>query len=157
VVLTCGIAGAGKTTYATQLESRGYVRLSIDEEVWERFGRHGVDYPPDRYTEYSAAAEATLERRLVALIQEGRNVVVDYSFWRKATRERYKPLIEGAGGRWELVYLKADRETVRRRLAQRNKQVDANAPFAITDEVLERYLASFEEPRDEGERVLATS
>jgi signal recognition particle GTPase len=33
VVLMCGLAGSGKTTYATQLEVQGYVRLSIDEEV----------------------------------------------------------------------------------------------------------------------------
>ena len=32
----CGIAGAGKTTYAKALEASGWVRLSIDEEVWER-------------------------------------------------------------------------------------------------------------------------
>ncbi|MFI9163380.1 AAA family ATPase [Kitasatospora aureofaciens] len=32
----CGLPGAGKTTYATELARRGYVRLSIDEAVWQR-------------------------------------------------------------------------------------------------------------------------
>ena len=155
VVLTCGIAGAGKTTYAKRLEARGYVRLSIDEEVWKRFGRYGVDYQPDRYAEYSDAAEATLEQRLLALIDEGRDVVVDYSFWRRAARERYKRLIQGAGGRWELVYLKADLDELRQRLAQRNKRVHANAPFPIKTATLENYLAAFEEPNGEGERVIS--
>jgi predicted kinase len=154
VVLTCGIAGAGKTTYAKRLEARGYVRLSIDEEVWRRFGRLGVDYSPDRYEEHSAAAEAALERRLLALIAAGRNVVLDYSFWRRDIRERYKRLIHGAGARWELVYLKVDPDELRQRLAQRNTQVDANAPFPITTPILEKYLAAFEEPRGEGERVV---
>jgi predicted kinase len=157
VVLTCGLAGAGKTTYAKQLEATGYVRLSIDEEVWSRFGRYGVDYQPHRYADYSAQAEAALERRLLALIAEGHNVVVDYSFWRRATRERYKRVIRDAGGRWELVYFKVDGEDLRRRLAQRNQRFDANAAFPITDEILERYLADFEEPTDEGERVITPS
>ena len=34
VVMMCGVAGAGKTTLAKQLEAAGYLRLSIDEEVW---------------------------------------------------------------------------------------------------------------------------
>ena len=34
VVLMCGIAGSGKTTLSQNLEKHGYVRLSIDEEVW---------------------------------------------------------------------------------------------------------------------------
>lgn len=154
VVLTCGIAGAGKTTYASRLEARGYVRLSIDEEVWRRFGRHGVDYPPGRYADHAAAAEAVLEQRLLSLIDAGRNVVVDYSFWRRATRERYKRLIQDAGARWELVYLKADPDELRRRLARRNAQTSANAPFPITHAILEKYLADFEEPHDEGERIV---
>jgi len=33
VVLLCGVAGAGKTTYAKRLETCGHVRLSIDEEI----------------------------------------------------------------------------------------------------------------------------
>jgi predicted kinase len=49
VVLMCGIAGSGKTTYAQRLERDGYVRLSIDEEVWRRFGRYGLDYEPAAY------------------------------------------------------------------------------------------------------------
>ncbi|MET8625960.1 AAA family ATPase [Kitasatospora sp. NPDC004669] len=39
VLLMCGLPGAGKTTYAKELERRGYVRLSIDEVVWQRIGR----------------------------------------------------------------------------------------------------------------------
>ena len=58
VVLMCGVAGAGKTTYAKELEAQGYARLSIDEEVWERFGRYGVDYDPSMYEKHSAETEA---------------------------------------------------------------------------------------------------
>ena len=67
VVLICGIAGSGKTTCARELENAGYVRLSIDEEVWERFGRYGVDYSLAQYDEHSAIVERVLRARLVRL------------------------------------------------------------------------------------------
>ncbi len=154
VVLLCGLAGSGKTTYAQGLEAAGYVRLSIDEEVWSRFGRFGMDYEPARYAELSTIAEEALRERLVALVEQGRDVVVDFSFWQRAARDRYKRLIEHAGGRWRLIYLKTDQVLLRRRLQDRSRRFDANAAFAITDELLASYTAGFEEPYDEGEEVI---
>ncbi len=154
VVLLCGLAGSGKTTYAQGLEASGYVRLSIDEEVWSRFGRFGVDYEPARYAELSAVAEAALRHRLVALVRQGRDVVIDFSFWQRAARDRYKQLIEDAGGSWRLVYLRADQVLLRRRLKGRSRRFDANAAFPITDDIFASYLAGFEEPHDEGEEIV---
>jgi predicted kinase len=150
----CGVAGAGKTTYAKALEAQGYVRLSIDEEIWERFGRYGVDYAPERYGEYSVGAEAVLRERLVELMRQGHDVVVDFSFWRRAMRDQYKRLVADAGGRWELVYLKVDREQLRERLDTRAVRSDANAAFTITDDMLDRFMTGFEEPEGEGESVI---
>ncbi len=150
----CGIAGAGKTTYAKELEDRGYVRLSIDEEIWERFGRYSVDYDVDDYAGHSAAAEAALRERLADLIDQGRDVVVDFSFWQRAARDRYKQLIEEAGASWDLLYLKVDRAILRERLATRSARFDANAAFPITDDILEAFLSDFEEPHGEGETVI---
>jgi predicted kinase len=150
----CGVAGAGKTTYAQELETQGYMRLSIDEEVWKRFGRYGVDYEPSTYPAHSAEAEAVLKQKLVDLIHAGRNVVVDYSFWERSTRDHYKCLIVEAGGRWSLVYLKVSPELLRERLVARRIRFDANAAFPITDTLLMRYLDSFQEPQDEGETVI---
>ena len=49
VYLLCGLTGSGKTSYAKRLEAGGAVRLSVDEEVYARHGRYGVDYPIDEY------------------------------------------------------------------------------------------------------------
>lgn len=68
----CGVAGSGKTTYAKALKADGYVRLLIDEEVWRRFGRYGVDCAPEQYVQHFAAAEQSLARRLLELIKRGR-------------------------------------------------------------------------------------
>jgi predicted kinase len=155
VVLMCGVSGSGKTTYAKELEARGYERLSIDEEVWERFGRYGIDYDPALREQHSAEAEAALQQRLIDLIRAGRDVVVDFSFWERSTRDRYKRLVVDAGGTWELVYLKVSPERLRERLAARRERSDANA-FPITDDVLERFVAGFQAPDGEGETVVET-
>jgi predicted kinase len=157
VVLMCGIAGAGKTTYAKRLEADGYVRRSIDEEVWERFGRYGIDYEPSMYAQHSAAAEAVLRERLVELIDAGADVVVDNAFWQRERREQYKAVAESAGARWELIYLKTSPELLRERLTARRSRFDANAAFPITDELLDHFLKVFEEPSGEGEIVVYVS
>lgn len=154
VVLMCGIAGSGKTTFSQQLEKDGYVRLSIDEEVWSTNGRYGVDYPFEKYREYLDEAHVRLRNKLVKLIQDKKMVVVDSSFWNRSARDEYKRLIENSGGKWRLIYLKVHPDELRKRLKIRSQRFDANAAFEITEEILTTFLNGFEEPRDEGEIVI---
>lgn len=154
VVLLCGMVGAGKTTFATQLEREGHVRLSIDEELWTRFGRYGLDYPTEVYDEYSHVAEHVLLDRLRSLLAQGRDVVVDFGFWSRASRDRYKRVAEEAGARWRLVHLDVPRDVLLRRLAGRSSRFDANAAFPVDADTLDGFLARFEPPVGEGEEVL---
>ena len=112
VIMMCGICGSGKTTYAKQKEKEGYVRLSIDEEMWKIYGRKGIDYPNEQYEKLSEIVEMALRKELLSLIQQGKYVVLDFSFWNKENREYYKRLIEKAGGTPELVYMKASKGTL---------------------------------------------
>ena len=153
----CGVAGSGKTTYAKVLEDQGYVRLSVDEEIWHRFGVYGVDYPPDEYEQHSTAARQVLRERLLHLIAQSRAVVIDSSFWERARRQEYKDLIERAGGRWRLIYLQADPALLRQRLYKRAERIDANAAFPNTDELLADYLLAFEPPHGEGEELVVAT
>ena len=154
VVLLCGVAGVGKTTYAQAMEARGYTRLSVDEELWTRFGRYGVDYDPSEYEALTSVARQAIDERLVTLVAQGHDVVVDSSLWQRSRREECKRLVELAGGRWRLVYLKADEALLRERLHRRAARFDANAAFPVTDDMLERFLRGFEVPSGEGEEVI---
>ncbi|MFD7732973.1 AAA family ATPase [Kitasatospora phosalacinea] len=152
-VLMCGLPGSGKSTYARALERRGFTRLSIDEVVWARIGHDAADLDPAEYDRLKAAAEAELWQELVRLLTARRPVVVDYSFWQRATRDRYKALVEQHGCRWELIRLRADLPTLRRRLAARSLRNDANS-VTVPEETLRRYFDAFQEPVGEGERVI---
>lgn len=148
VVLVCGPAGAGKTTHAQALERSGYVRLSFDEEAWER----GYRVHP---LSDAAAAEvhAVLTERLVGLIGEGRDVVVDTSFWSRASRDRYRALVEPLGVTAVVHYLDVPPDLVRARLSRRTDRGPHDV--AVPPERARAYLAGFEVPAvDEGPLVV---
>ncbi|MBE6011839.1 AAA family ATPase [Anaeropeptidivorans aminofermentans] len=154
VIMMCGLCGSGKTTYALEKEKEGYIRLSIDEEMWKVYGKRGVDYPADKYDELSKQIELQLQEELVCLIKSGQNVILDFSFWNKENRNKYKKLIEELEGTVDLVYLKADIEVLRKRLQIRNQSIHVNSPYEITDDILERYYNGFQEPLGEGEIII---
>ena len=151
VILLCGISGAGKTTVAKHLESKGFLRLSIDEEIWSTHGRYGIDYPAAAYSDLQKQAANAVWTRLEQLLPQKTPVVVDNSFWNRATRDRYKQLIESHQRPWMLIYLKVPPEILRTRLLARQNRFDANAAFPIGDELLNKYLESFQPPSGEGE------
>ncbi|WP_449620867.1 AAA family ATPase [Robertmurraya sp. Marseille-Q9965] len=154
VIMMRGVAGSGKTTFAQKLEQKGFVRHSIDEEIWRVNGKYGLDYPVENYENYKVEAESRLRDKLIRLIEDKQNVVIDYSFWQKAKRDNYKQLIEKLGGEWKLIYLKVSPEVLRARLKERSKRFDANAAFTITEDILTSFLNGFEVPTQEGELVI---
>ena len=99
VVMMCGVAGSGKTTFSQRLEKEGFFRLSIDEEIWATNGRFGIDFPIEMIDEYKKEAERKLRNQLIKLIQDKQQVVIDFSFWNRVRREQYKKLIEKYGGK----------------------------------------------------------
>lgn len=153
VVMMCGVAGSGKTTFSQLLEKEGFVRLSIDEEIWATHGRYGIDFPNESMEEFDKAAEQKLRNKLIELIHNKQQVVIDFSFWNRAKRDSYKRMIEKSGGKWKLIYLKVHKDDLRARLKRRNNRFDANA-FPVTEELLAIYLNSFEIPEGEGELVV---
>ena len=92
VIFMCGPAGSGKSTYAQRFESEGMVRLSFDVEMWRR-GIWTVPLAQDTRDEI----EAGLRARLLELVAEGTDVVLDFSFWSCRMREAYRRLLEPTG------------------------------------------------------------
>lgn len=144
VVLVCGVAGAGKSTHARSLEADGFARLSFDEVAWDEGFR---DHPlPD---EVARSIHDRLRVRMLELVADGRDVVVDTSFWSRASRDRYRAWLAEVGVVPVVHHVVAPREVVLARLAARSGTGphDVVVPPALAD----RYLAGFEPPTpDEG-------
>ncbi|SDR91161.1 GNAT family N-acetyltransferase [Microlunatus soli] len=144
VVFTCGPAGSGKSTHAHALERDGFVRLSFDDEAWRR----GIDSHPLEPA-VRDEIEAELRGRLMHLIEDDVDVVLDFSFWSRAMRDDYRRLIEPTGITPETIYLRTPRAVALERVRRRaNDHSDA---IRLTDELAASYYDHFEPPTaDEG-------
>jgi len=151
VILLCGVAGAGKTTYARTLEADGYVRVSYDEEMWA-LGCDSTDATPDVLAE----ADRRVRRRIRSSVASGKPVVLDASLSTRAIRDDLRELVRTAGGVPRLVVVDAPFELLAARVSRRMNQADANRHY-LDEVALRRYYASFEFPdRDEPHTRIVT-
>ena len=132
VVAMCGIAGSGKSTLAKAIIATypSFSRLSMDEIVAEKHGLFGLDYARDDkiYEQYLYEADETLQSRYDELLKNGRNIVLDRSFWAKEDRDAHKIKADHHQATWLLVYLKGGRDLLWRRINERSsKDRDANS------------------------------
>lgn len=129
--------------------------------MFERHGLYGIDYPKHLHAQKSADNDEIYERRFRELLADKRDVVLDRSFYAKEDRVTYKGMIEQAGARWVLVYLRVrDKEALWRRIEGRRKMRgklggvrEGDAAYDVTREVLEGYWNGWEAPEGEGEVV----
>ncbi|KAK0629463.1 hypothetical protein B0T17DRAFT_186726 [Bombardia bombarda] len=159
VVMTCGIAGSGKSTLSKALISQHptYERLSIDNTIYSKHGLYGIDYPVEKITEYQEEAAFECEKQLRELLDKGeRNVVLDTSLYSKEDRDFFRGLVEEKGGRWILVFFRpASKDIIWNRIERRREQgVNADSALDITPELLDQYWEGFENPVGEGEVVV---
>lgn len=142
VIFMCGPSGAGKTTYAAGLESQGMVRLSFDSHLWDRGIRSGEVDPVVR-----EEVRELLRAELVALVAEGRDVVLDFSFWSREMRQEWRYLLSTQGVEPETIHLATDPQTVLDRLEARTG-ADAD-DFPVDRGTALSYLERFEPPAPE--------
>lgn len=144
--LICGMAGAGKTTLAKQLErSQSALRLSPDEWI-EKIIRDPSDKTEvDRLRDPVEALHWITAQRLLSL---GVSVILENGFWSREERITYRAQAKALGARVELHYLDVSKDELWRRLAQRNAK-SPEGSFPVTQYELELWLSWFEPPDSE--------
>ena len=144
IIFMCGPAGSGKSTVAKRLECAGMVRLSFDEESFAR----GITVHP-LPAETHAEIEQALRQRLLLLIRQDKDVVLDYSFWSRAMRDQYKAMLAPLGIAAEIYYVTTPKAVALQRIRARTGR-DPNA-MRLSAETAARYYDNFEVPTaDEG-------
>jgi predicted kinase len=129
--ITHGVSGSGKTSGTQELvEALGAIRLRSDVERKRLFGfaplerstgRDALDlYTPD-VTQRTYAQLAQLAARVV---QAGFPVVVDATFLQRGQRDAFRRLAATLGVPFAILAFRANDETLRRRVAQRQAQAD---------------------------------
>lgn len=119
-------------------------RLSFDQEAWDRGIRH-MPLSEDAHRD----VENHLRHRLLDLIGEGRDVVLDFSFWSRAMRDDWRRLVEPHRIVPETIYIATDRATCLERVAAR--ACAHGDDFALAAATAAAYFDNFEPPTpDEG-------
>lgn len=152
LILLCGLAGAGKTTLAKQLEERGAVRMCPDEwlaalgfDVYDRDAR--------------IAVEALQWQLTQTLTLRGLTVVDECGVWQRQVRDVRRTWARAHGVPVELRFLDAPVDVLTARVAERNRTLPESAPridpalVAFWDARIDRpdadELALFDEPTDQ--------
>ena len=143
LVLICGLPGSGKTTLARQLErSLPALRLCPDEWIAAILADINDKLELDRLRSPIESLQWEVAKRALDL---GVNVILEWGFWSKEERTRYRSEAEALGAQVQLRYLEVGRGQLWARISKRN----ANLPpgtFHITQDQLDLWWAWFQPP-----------
>jgi tRNA uridine 5-carbamoylmethylation protein Kti12 len=178
IVMMCGIAGifftsaplsparlthasgAGKSTLSKSIVQGfpRFIRLSIDQMIFDDHGLYGDDYPPSLYPRFQKEADEKFIsefRRLLSADNQPNDIVLDRSFYAKSDRESYRRMAEELGARIVLVFLDCSKDVLLSRIQKRAEgERNADSAFDMTENILDAYIDGFERPDGEGEVLI---
>jgi predicted kinase len=142
VYLIVGLPGAGKTSYAKELEkSAPALRLTPDE--WQ-IALFGDQNPPDKRD----LVEGKLIQLGMRAAELGVDVVFDFGFWGTDERSALRWIAAAVGARSQVVYLPIDPAEQRKRVTTRFATTPGQT-FHMSDVELEQWRAQFQAPDDD--------
>ncbi len=120
LIQVCGLAGAGKTPLAQELEAEGAVRLCPDEWL--------IALGADLYDKDARVAVEGLQWELAQqLVRRGLTVVDECGVWQRWERDLRREWARAHGIAVELRFLDASVEELTRRVTERNRALPADA------------------------------
>ena len=137
------MAGAGKTTYAKQLESEySALRLSPDEWIDKIIKDASDKTELDRLRDPVESLQWATAQKVLCL---GVSVILENGFWSKQERITFQAQARALGARVELHYLEVAEDELWRRIEKRNADLPTGS-FMVTEQELGSWIAVFEPP-----------
>ncbi|HEY2048409.1 MAG TPA: ATP-binding protein [Caulobacteraceae bacterium] len=144
-----GYLGAGKTTFARQLESQASVlRLTHDEWMLRLYGE---DPPIAQFSELAERVSERLEYIWTRSVTCGLDVILDLNFWSRAQRDHVRALATERSAAVRLYRLKCSDDEAWKRISRRNKSL-ADSLF-ISRNTFEILRERFEPLDDDEPRI----
>jgi hypothetical protein len=138
-----------------------FYRLSIDRIIARHHGIYGIDYPASSsiYAAYQREADDIYLSTFRGILAQKKNILLERSFFAKEDRDQYRNLVEEAGAKFVLVFLKAEGDTGKEMLWNRickrcEAPKTADSALDISKELFKTYWDNFEGPVDEEEIVI---
>lgn len=136
-----GFVGCGKTTFSKKLAAETQaIRFSCDEWMITLFGNNP---DPSFFEKYEPLVSDLIWQTATQLVQNGHDVILDFGFWKKSSRQKYKILAQDIGANVKLYNIIADEETVKQRVLARTAAQEDGA-FIIDLNAIEIFKTRFE-------------
>jgi predicted kinase len=144
-----GFLGAGKTTFARQLERElPAIRFSQDEWMAHLYGN---DPPADEFPIFFRRISEQIARLWPRCLELGVDVILDLNFWSRDEREETRATASALGVSTTLYRLACTDEEAWRRIEHRNRNL--NGDLFISRETFEALKARFESLSDDEKRI----
>lgn len=149
VHLISGLPGAGKSTYAQQLQLRtDAVVFTLDRFLITMFGRYHVpDVGGEEHVRRVLACREVIWMAAERLLMLGSDVILDDGYFLREHRRKVVDAAVALGASAKIHFIDTPLDEIRRRLLDRNQNLPV-FNFAIEPETLEGCVRLFEAPSD---------
>lgn len=144
-----GYLGAGKTTFARQLE-RDLPAIRFSQDEWMAH-LYGIDPPIDQFPMFFQRISELIAGLWPRCLELGVDVVLDLNFWSREERGETRATASALGASTRLYRLACTDEEAWRRIEQRNRNLDGS--LFISRETFEWLKARFEPLSDDEQRI----
>jgi predicted kinase len=146
-----GSTGAGKTTMSLKLsQENSAVVFSIDEWMKTLYWK---DAPEDKVLEWALERVERCENQIWSvskvLLTKKNPVVFDLGFSKKTQRDKFRKLILDAGFSAQIHYLDVDVQVRKKRVRERNKDLEKGLSIHVSDETFDWMENYFETPTED--------
>jgi predicted kinase len=141
--LLCGKIAAGKSTFARRLAARP-ATLLISEDHWTSHLFAGDLRTIDDYGRFSARLRAAIGPYIVAILQRGLSIVLDFPANTVGYRNWMRSLITQANVAHELHLLDVPETICKQRLRERNE--GGEHPFQVSEAEYDLFRSYFVPP-----------
>ena len=144
-----GFLGAGKTTFARQLEKElPAIRFSQDEWMAHLYGN---DPPAEEFPIFFRRISELISQLWPRCLACGVDVILDLNFWSRDERDETRAMASAVSASATLYRLVCTDEEAWRRVERRNRNL--NGDLSISRETFEGLKARFEPLSDDEERI----
>jgi len=144
-----GYVGAGKTTFARQLERElPAIRFSHDEWMTRLYGD---DPPVDQFAEFHQRVSKLIDNYWTRCVELGLDVVLDLGLWSRRQRDEIRATAVALGAGCRLYRLECPENEAWRRIEKRNLHLDGS--LLIVRNTFDMLKTRFEVLGDDEDRI----